>query len=126
MTSTTGLYIRKARSRPSKPGIAKPAVIMTLPRCGSSAPLVGLVMSVFDSVAPVILTAFFRFTVPTIGLVTWNSLCGPYGSCAVGAVLKSVGCAKPCCTAAVIALTISGTATSLAAARSICALVISK
>ena len=101
-------------------------MIITLPRCGISAPLVGLVMSVLGSVVPVMLTAFLRFTVPTIGLVTWYSLCGPYGSSAVGAVLKSVGCAKPCCTAAVMALTISGTATSLAAARSICALVISK
>jgi hypothetical protein len=52
-------------------------VTITLPRCGMSAPLVGLVMSVFGSDAPVMSLAPTRFTVPTMGLVTWNSLCGP-------------------------------------------------
>ncbi len=44
-----------------------------------------------------------------MGLVTWNSLIGPNGSATVGAVFTSAASAMPCCTAVLIACTISGT-----------------
>ncbi len=110
----------------SKPGSAKPVVTMTLARCGTSAPLLVLVMSVSGSVEPSSAFAFDRFTVPVTGLVTRNSDCGPYGSDAVGAVLTSLGFAMPCCTARSIARTTFGTGTPAAAAASISALLTSK
>src|SRR4029450_5238801 len=49
--SATGLYDRYARMRPSKPGIANPAVISTFERCGS-AWLADETMSVFGRLLP--------------------------------------------------------------------------
>src|SRR5688572_13133279 len=71
VASTTGLNVRNARSRPSKPGKPKPAVSMKLLRCGIAWPLVApLVDTIAESgsVDPVALDAPSRLTVPTIGL----------------------------------------------------------
>src|SRR4029450_8321835 len=65
--SATGLYDRYARMRPSKPGMANPAVISMFERCGSGW-LDDETMSVFGRLLPFESFAFSRFTVPTIGL----------------------------------------------------------
>ena len=80
--------MRNARKRPSKPGSENPLVTITLVRCGIVLPSLSTTV-VFDSETPSMSSAPARFTVPMMGLVTWNSLSGPYGRLAVGAVLKS-------------------------------------
>ena len=123
--SVTGLYIRNARRRPSKLGIANAAVIITLPRCGISAPLVELMMSVSGSVAPLMLL-FWRFTVPTIGPLTWKSLEVRRAAVAVGAVLKSAGKREGMLDGSGDGADHLGDRDGVAAARSICAFAISK
>src|SRR5580765_4918410 len=88
VASATGLYMRNPRKRPSKPGTENPLVTITLVRCGMVLPSLSTTV-VFDSETPSMSSAPARFTVPMMGLVTWNSLSGPYGRLAVGAVLNS-------------------------------------
>src|SRR5262245_4694984 len=73
LESAIGLYIRNARNRAWKPGSSNAAVTITLVRCGMTLPSLSTTF-VFASAAPLMSRAPSRFTVPTIGLVVWNSL----------------------------------------------------
>src|SRR5262249_60980240 len=97
VASATALYCRKPRSCRSKPGSVNPVVTSRLLRCGMT--LLALSFTVDGSGVsgrPLMSTAFWRFTVPMIGLVVWNSVDGPNGSNWVGAVLTSVADANAC------------------------------
>ena len=86
--SATGLYMRNARSLPSKPGSEKPELSSTLARCGMTASDLSLTI-VFGSAAPLMSLAFSRLTVPMMGLPVGNSL-------DAAELVRSADCVKAC------------------------------